>query len=363
MRKPSFYIVITTCLSLCVIGLFTEVGFKAFSRCQLAGVVYDTRLGWRLKPNYRGLSMERDPKSGAWTLEFNSRGFRDRNSRAKSPGVRRIMFLGDSYTAGLAYPDHAIFTTIVERTLNAQSAVGTRYEVMNASVPAWATDQQYLYLKQEGLNYHPDVVVLMAAPNDVREAYGKKFLALEGDELVERSAPATPWTARVGWWLANRSCTFQYLQGRLRRNAGSFEKIFEHFPITFPVGGKMATDKHLFLRDTPEEIAAAKLLFKATLREMHRLCRENRCKLVTTVIPTKIEFDDTLKDGRYQPGKIAEEVEAMSEDEGIPFLDLVSDLKAEEKDPLQIFISSKYHLSDVGHAFVAKELLPFLIAN
>ncbi|MCI0454151.1 MAG: SGNH/GDSL hydrolase family protein [Candidatus Dadabacteria bacterium] len=351
-------------LLICAILLFTEAGFKLFSNCQLSGIKYDERLGWLFKKTYDSEIREKDSRKRDLKLSFNSRGFRDRDhSFEKDEGTKRIIFLGDSYTAGIQYSNDEIFTSLFEKRLNAIVADKIKYEVINASVPAWATDQQYIYLKEEGMRYHPDYVLLMIAPNDIRETYGKKFFYLENGNLKERGAPPIPWKARICWFLANHSCAFQGLQPLFKQDYGSFRSVFQYFTVSFPVGTEMCNDKHLFLKEIPEEIIPAMELFKAILLEINQLCMNNHCKLLIAVIPTKIEFDDNLKGGQYEPGKIAEYVKAIANENAIPFLDLFSYLKAEEQEPLKIFISEEYHLNDYGHAFVAKKLVPFFDLN
>ena len=351
-------------LLVCVFLVVAEARFKLFSNCRLSGIAYDERLGWRFKKDYDSEIKEKDPKKRDRKLSFNSRGFRDRDhSFEKDEDTKRIIFLGDSYTAGTEYPNDEIFATLFEKMLDANTTNKIKYEVMNVSVSAWATDQQYIYLKEEGMKYHPDYVLLMIAPNDIRETYGKKVLYLENGKLREMGAPSIPLKARLYWFLANRSCAFQHLQTRLKLNYGSFKNVFQYFPVSFPIGEEMCNDKHLFLKEAPEEIIAARELFKTILLEINQLCKKNHSKLLISVIPSKIEFEDDLKGEQYEPGKIAEYVKAIANENGIPFLDLFSCLKAEEEDPLRIFISWEYHLNDYGHAFVAKKLLRFFDLN
>ena len=343
----------------------TEAGFKIFSDCKLSGIAYDEQLGWRLKKNYEmEMKDERNPEKSKRRVSFNSRGFRDKDHLVEKDGITKsVMFLGDSYTAGTAYSNDEIFTSVFDRMLNAKTGGLVKYEVMNVSVPAWSTDQQYLFLKREGMRYHPDYIFLIIAPNDIRETYGKKFFSIRDGHLEEKGASSIPSKTRLYWALANYFCVFQYLQSKLKKQYGSFSNVFQYFPISFRVGEEMCNDKHLFLKEVPDEIIAARELFKAILLEINRLCKNNHCKLLLTIIPTKIEYDGSLKEERYQPGKIAQYIKAIAEKETIPFLDLGFNLEAEEDDPLKIFIAAEYHLNEYGHAFVAKKLLPFFTRN
>ncbi len=358
IKNSSPYVIII--LLICTSLLLSEAALQLFANCRFSVIEYDKRLGWLLKKNNTLEIKAKDQDKRDIKTSFNGRGFRDSDhSFEKDEGTKRIIILGDSYTAGIEYPDDVIFASIFERKLNSTAADNIKYDVMNVSVPAWATDQQYTYLKEEGMKYHPDYVILIIAPNDIRETYGKKFLYLENGDLKETGTTLIPWRARFFWFLANHSCVFQGFQRVFKLDYGSFRSIFQYFPISFPVGAEMCNDKHLHLKETPAEITAAMELFKAILLEINRLCRENHCRLMITVAATKDEFDGSLKDGQYESAKITEYVKSIADENSIPFLDLFSHLQTKEKDPLKIFITWEYHLNDYGHAFVAEELLQF----
>jgi len=348
----------------CTVIVISEAASKLLANCQLSGIIYDKQLGWRLKKKYGWPLNGMDSTRTERKINFNRRGFRDRDhSLVKDEGSKRIMFLGDSYTAGLEYSNSEIFTSLFDKMLNANATDKINYEIMNISVPAWATDQQYKYLKEEGMSYDPDYIFLMIAPNDIRETYGKQFFYLRNGNLEEKSIPSIPWKARVYWLLANYSCAFQRLQTKFKSQYGSFSNIFEYFPISFPVGDKLCSDTNLFTKEVPVEILAARELFKTILLTINQICKNSHCKLLLAIIPTKIEYDGSLKEDKYQPGKIAEYIKVIAEENDIPFLDLGFYLRAEEDDPLKIFISQEYHLNDYGHAFVARKLLPFFNSN
>lgn len=113
--------------------------------------LYDQMLGWRNIPNWHAETFGR-------RLTINSKGLRDREYAVKKPvGTTRILVLGDSFAWGYGVSDEDIFTEVLEAKLNDHNR---NYEVLNTGVSGWGTDQEYLYLKQEGLQYSPDVVLL-----------------------------------------------------------------------------------------------------------------------------------------------------------------------------------------------------------
>ena len=103
-----------------------------------------------------------EPASGV-----NADGLRDREHQTeKAPGVRRIVFLGDSVTFGYRLPPEYAFPTLVEGILRAN---GDRVEVLNVSVPGWSTRQQRIAYERIIRAYQPDVVILGFCLNDVAE--------------------------------------------------------------------------------------------------------------------------------------------------------------------------------------------------
>lgn len=133
-----------------------EPGFRESGHRYL----FDERLGWRNIPNW---SAETSGKP----LTINSHGFRGPECTVeKPPGVHRILVLGDSYAWGYGVGDSEVFSAVLERKLGATDE--GPWEVLNTAVSGWGTDQQYLYLKTEGVNFEPDIVVLAFFPvNDI----------------------------------------------------------------------------------------------------------------------------------------------------------------------------------------------------
>lgn len=113
--------------------------------------LYDPLLGWRNIPGW-------EATTNGKKLTINSRGLRDREYALIKPrGVTRVLVLGDSYTWGYGVADDEIYTEVLERSLGQR---GAAVQVINSGVSGWGTDQEYLFLQSEGLQYQPDVVVL-----------------------------------------------------------------------------------------------------------------------------------------------------------------------------------------------------------
>jgi lysophospholipase L1-like esterase len=180
---------------------------------QVVLVVAVLELGLRLTVphvpgNYRtGLLYNRHPTLGwhhipgsqAWlkTPEFtahsriNSHGLRDiERPFVKPPNVQRVLVLGDSMAEATQVPLEETFPRLLEQRLTDRTPA-RRIDVINAGVVGYSTDQELLYVREHGVRYEPNLVVLTFFANDVvgnsrRLSAGllpsKPFFELDGAE-------------------------------------------------------------------------------------------------------------------------------------------------------------------------------------
>src|SRR5262249_33518898 len=100
-------------------------------------------------------------------IRINAAGQRDDRNlpTEKSSGVFRVVVLGDSFTFGGKVPLEQTFSPSLERALGALEP-SRRFEVVNLAVPGYNTEQEMLGLKEVGLGYHPDLVIVNFVLND-----------------------------------------------------------------------------------------------------------------------------------------------------------------------------------------------------
>jgi hypothetical protein len=168
-------------------------------RGSLPGVAYSfdeyhpTR-GWTLLPSIRGALV-----FGDRTLNTNAQGLRGSTDTPydRTPGVPRVEVLGDSFTFGEEVSDEEAYPARLARDLP-----GT--EVLNLGQHGYGHDQMLLYLEEEGLRYHPDIVVLGFHPFDMERNilsfrdFAKPRFTLDGGRLVLRNTPVpTPEQVRA----------------------------------------------------------------------------------------------------------------------------------------------------------------------
>jgi lysophospholipase L1-like esterase len=163
--------------------LLTEGYLRLFTPADLA-----YSLEWRskagqyasVKPKYRRTGPFRPNASvNIWgiTYAINSDGFRDydRYSRKKPPGVFRIMAVGDSYTFGMGVELEDTYPKKLEKLLNERRPSPLyRYEVINAGFPAANAAMEVDFVKEYGMTYNPDLVLIGFVLNDLEEPWGTK---------------------------------------------------------------------------------------------------------------------------------------------------------------------------------------------
>jgi len=139
----------------------------------ISSFAYDETTIWRQVENYSFITTHRPDDH--YEVTFNDRGFRDKNHKKQtSKEVRRIMVMGDSFAGDIMVKFEEAFPNVFGKQINQN--LKDSFEVMTVGVPSWGLDQQFRYLRDEGIEYHPDYIFLMVTPNDIRETYCKKSL-------------------------------------------------------------------------------------------------------------------------------------------------------------------------------------------
>jgi carbamoyltransferase len=157
---------------------------------------YHSVIGHLFVPN---LNARIPNELGGYYVKTNKQGFRSELEFCKERGNRpRILFFGDSNTAGDGCNNHERFPELVGHALDA--------EVYNYGLPGSGTDQQLLVFEQFARDVEADLIVLgisvhnidrivVAARESVDRLTGKRvmvpkpYFSLEGEELRLHNVP------------------------------------------------------------------------------------------------------------------------------------------------------------------------------
>jgi len=113
-------------------------------------LTYCSTRGWCVQPGIRNATV-----FGNKVLNTNSKGIRGitEYTYERQPGKLRIVTLGDSFTFGDEVSDNETYSSDLATML-------PNTEVLNLGVSGYGHDQMLLYFQEEGVKYHPDVVIL-----------------------------------------------------------------------------------------------------------------------------------------------------------------------------------------------------------
>ena len=146
---------------------------------------YDSSKGWVPKPNVKDLKT-----FGNKILNTNSNGLRGKKdfSYGRDTERLRILILGDSFTFGDEVSDDETYSYYLQEML-------PNTEVINMGVHGYGHDQMLILLKEEGVKYQPDIVILGFLALDMSRNllefrdFAKPRFVLKGGELKLTGTP------------------------------------------------------------------------------------------------------------------------------------------------------------------------------
>src|SRR5271157_2442112 len=315
-------------LALCLL----EVGVRVYAHVtsQERLIAIDNITGWRLAPNFR---RRYDKEAQPYFIVTNSKGLRDvEHAYEKPSGVFRIVVIGDSFVfgAGGVEPSNR-FTDILQASTK-------NTEVINMGVPAYGTDQEYSYLAEEGLKYHPDLVLVCAFYNDFSESFSiinpsngrpKGYFSLYGDHLVFH-----PPSFSIFYRLSQHSYLLGLASLQLSKISNAYDSAMRR--------------RHEVL-DPKTRVATFKQLYASTAD----LCREHGAAFILVYFPFQGQSSESI---------IQQVMDDLVATKGIKTLDLMDTMKQANAARVAYF-PHDIHFNEYGHQVVAKALLEYLISN
>jgi lysophospholipase L1-like esterase len=180
-------------LALCM--LLIEVVGRASGLLELqpSTTRFSATKGYELTPDHKNI---------------NSHGLRDREiSLLKPSNTFRILALGDSFTYGAGVRIEETYVKQLEAMLNQKLGNrGIRYEVLNAGVPGYNTHQELIHLKEVGLLYHPDLILIGFTMSDAELG----FFGL-------KNATGPNWPIQLKEWIKDHFALYNFIRLGLKR--------------------------------------------------------------------------------------------------------------------------------------------------
>ncbi|MEZ4771423.1 MAG: GDSL-type esterase/lipase family protein [Caldilineales bacterium] len=374
--------------------------------------VPDPATGWSLQPGATGRWFNPQMEYNV-DVAINDDGLRDapRATLDKPAGVTRILLLGDSYVEGLRVPLEQTFGKVLEAQLNVDAPAGRRFEVVNAGVSGWGTDQELLWLRQHGAAYAPDLVLLAFFPgNDFEnnsevlevENMGrvqKPFFHLNGGELALSYFPFDPAAvpepatdeqasgaaasasglSPAASWLKEHSALYRFAGPALAGGAPDFARslaargLLERSLVRSEVGGDTIPVAYGVYRvPLSDDWTNSVALTGALVGEMRDQAATLGAPLAAVVVtaPEQVypdrwqkRLDDTPAMANHtwdlnQPNQLAAQI---FEQAGVPFLDLLPTFRAHAEQGDQLHLRQDGHWTPAGERLAGEATAEFLV--
>jgi hypothetical protein len=149
-----------------------ELGLRAFGPSPSAAGLRNLHEARPDRPWLYGLrpgAVGRLEDSGDVLYRINDDGFRDRiYTRPKPPGTFRVVVIGDSIAFGYGVDERDAFPKVLEARL-AELAPEAHIEVVNLGVSGYNAYTEAELLKDVGVKYEPDLVLLQFCINDLND--------------------------------------------------------------------------------------------------------------------------------------------------------------------------------------------------
>ncbi|MFP6640788.1 MAG: SGNH/GDSL hydrolase family protein [Myxococcota bacterium] len=297
---------------------------------------YDPELGWSGVPDAKGRMQSID---FSVDVSLNSDGLRDSEYPVKRvAGKKRMLLMGDSFGWGFGVEQDEIFIEQIE-------ARNEGWEIINASVSGYGTDQEYLYYVERGHRYQPDVVMLLFhAGNDFTNSasatqywHNKPLFLLRGEELELSSVPVP------GISLPQRLASYISANTYFLRMASSlvmkWRAAFTSAPSVLETGapasgvsGKILQESDGVSRPLEAEERIVRLMLA-----LNRAVREDGGRLVVIGTPTR---NEVFHDARFL-------------DSGIHFFSLSNIFRDVEE---RVVFEHDSHWNAAGHSILADDV-------
>jgi lysophospholipase L1-like esterase len=334
-------ILVMSSLALC--ALFLEASLRVYADLLFPKMmVLDDKLGWRHTKNVKKIFQnEFGEKILVVADEYGHRGIGHPQRRV--PGRFRILALGDSFTEGVQVGEADVFTAQMEDA-------DPHLEVVNAGVGGYGTVQEYLYLTREGIQFRPDLVLLMFFGNDLTDnllryypGFGPRPYANvtnEGVQVVET---------------LDSSDYEKYILPapfRMALNAHSYLYYFANSRLYQPL---FATRMRKMQQDDLNRIAAETRFktFFALTKEFNDFLEARKIPFVLVVIPTREEVVAGFSD-------VSNTIIQFCRTESINCLPLIDRFRREPESGSLLYFREDMHWTKNGHRVAASEILTYL---
>lgn len=297
----------------------------------------DPALVFAWEPNQRGFSADKE-------IVINERGLRGPVvPYERTPGKKRVLFLGDSIIFGFGVDDREV---VAERVRSLLDGEGVAVESVNTAIASYNTLQEVTYYEREGRRYDADVVVVGVCWNDIND---KSDVGVDAEgNLVDASmagAPPRDAASPVEFAFRNALKRSRLLYGTLERWRAYHAARAPDDHMTFRtdvLSGNMTPR----IRDGWTQVEDG-------FRRLRRQVDEQGARLLIVAFPIPLALERAYPRSSY-PARLA----SFAAAEGIPFLDLTPTFEDAFHGHESLFIAfDGDHPNAAGHDLAARAIV------
>ena len=362
----------------------------------------DSQLGWVNIPNAKG--WESCYGECQIRVTINSKGLRDHEIEyEKAPDTTRILMLGDSTTAAMQVALEETFVKQLESELNEDAG---SWQVINAGVNAYGTDNELLFYRLEGQKYEADIVFLnMYLANDIYNnnpvlelRYGgqsaKPYFTLDDDgELELQNFPVedttTVWTkfgtflkknfqlprfvaqtlslrGEIPAWLAPVVRLFGGGRGATSANDADSSQSEASSDAEETAVATPSRRPDICDTDPLPIIEDAWSVTEALVLELQKEVEANDAQLAVLIIPAapQIVPPEANRDGEWYCNLPNERLASFLDEAGIPYLDMLPMFRDEAlAGGGPYYFERDFHMNTTGHDLTSDLLYEFIDEN
>jgi lysophospholipase L1-like esterase len=298
---------------------------------------YDADLGWANRP---GVSIP-DFYGPEQSITIDTAGLRSHEvlNPSLKPDPFRVICLGDSFTLGYGVDDQETFPFLLQKLAAGQ------LHVSNMGQGGYSIGQSWLWLRRLAPQLKPNLVVCVFIVEDFRRlgvtrtANGfavPHFQII--DERVQVENTPVPGKLSPGSLMMPPG----EVGNVLRKNSAIARSLALVLPDAAPPSDDDNLINGLYI-----------------IREIKRLCDQEKCEIAFALTPTLPELFDLESKLRYE--NVARVLSEFMAGENIPFKNLQPAFLEQKERSNELFLEEAFHhYSAVGNAIVANELLTWL---
>jgi lysophospholipase L1-like esterase len=293
--------------------------------------------------------------NSTYTLFTNSLGFKDADTTTVLPTspLKRILFIGDSFTEGIGVPFEQTFVGMVRQSFQSSA------EVLGAGCVSYSPKLCYYktkyLLEKEKLQINQ--LFLFIDISDIQdEITYETFVPI--DETAPSSQPPTPTVTPVAWyeeilhfWAKGSVLGYLIYQKHLQSSAATFNAKY------YNERAKWTYDENIYQKWGSKGVQSA---VKYT-EQLLNLCRTHQIKMTIVIYPWTEQMQE--EDWNSKQVTIWDNFAKTNQLDCVNFFPIFQRLcqqKGYDKMYQTYFIKGDVHWNEAGHRIIANEVIKYL---